>query len=802
MKQKLSTTIGTVLLLTVFVSLFPHALSAQSFPGKARDNATVDFQTYLESRGVTGDKALDAASRFQTAYDSTSGNTSQSARTALQGAGLDPNLANGYLGTASQIQTAQQQIDNRNVGGNSGCGWSRDSWSLCLAWVFHALLVQTTGLFTYVAGQIFNVAVGFGLDSKSFNVDIVEKGWVIIRDIANMSFIFVLIYIAVKTILNMAGSDTKGLIAKVIVVALLINFSLFFAKFVIDVGNILAIQFYDKISVGGGAVTDISKGGKTFAPTQVKDISGVVASGVNAQKLLQDKQFQEFFKKSDTSFFENLGVFFLLMLAFAVVNIMLAFVFIAAAFQFIARVLGLWVVMIMAPAAFVAYIIPGWSKWSDRWWSELIRLTFYAPVFMFVFYIALLFITGGQQSGGGLLANVSQQIQAIRADGTTFGTTANIIAVVFMNAAIVVGLLFAALKVASLMSTTLSTTIGGFIGKIGYGAGGFAGRNTFGRLAYGLGQSRLFQGTSLGKFINRRALQPLATGSFDMRGAPLGLGGALGKEVGSAGGKGGFEKVVKEKIDAEKTFLKKLEPSVAQKESIDRKRRSVEKALRDKHGHENASNELVAAAQEREATGAELNKAQIATGGARNAFNEAQGKFQEAERVAEEAISSGVVAAARIPLEAAREEARRVMTAAQNELRSRQEAQRTVRDRLTAAEARERQTKSNLARINETVEKEVEAAVPSAKTIAQKRKTDYAKSLEWFSPSAVFKLPNLVTRAVGLGTVLPETGTTVRSALVRDITKSKEDRIKDDIEELLSGGKGGGKKEEKKEEEH
>lgn len=751
------------------------------------------------SNGLSYALALDAGDaeiQRQTYEDARKAGKSEAEATAL---------ANQKIGLTARGDAFQPGVidpsrspASRDTGGSSGCGWNSSSWSLCLAWVFHALLVQTTGLFTYVAGQIFNVAVGFGLDSKSFNVDIVEKGWVIIRDIANMSFIFVLIYIAVKTILNMAGSDTKGLIAKVIVVALLINFSLFFAKFVIDVGNILAIQFYDKISVGGGAVTDISKGGKTFAPTQVKDISGVVASGINAQKLLQDKQFQEFFKKSDTSFFENLGVFFLLMLAFAVVNIMLAFVFIAAAFQFIARVLGLWVVMIMAPAAFVAYIIPGWSKWSDRWWSELIRLTFYAPVFMFVFYIALLFITGGQQSGGGLLANVSQQIQAIRADGTTFGTTANIIAVVFMNAAIVVGLLFAALKVASLMSTTLSTTIGGFIGKIGYGAGGFAGRNTFGRLAYGLGQSRFFQASGLGKFINRRALQPLASGSFDMRGAPLGLGGSLGKEVGSAGGKGGFEKAVKEKIDAEKAFMKKLEPSVAQKESIDRRQKGVEKALRDKYGHESASSEAVTAARAREATGAELNSAQVATGNARNTFSEAQGKFQEAERVAEEAIASGMGAAARIPLEAA-EEARKAMTGAQNELRSRQETQRAVRDRLTAAEARERQARGNLARINETVEREVEAAVPSAQTVAQKRKTDYAKSLEWFSPSAVFKLPNLVTRVVGLGTVLPETGTIMRAGLVKEIKKSREDRLKDDLEELLSGGRGG-KKEEKKEE--
>src|SRR3989344_1416303 len=102
-------------------------------------------------------------------------------------------------------------------------------------------------LLTGLAGIILNAVIYYTIVDIANNysrITTINEAWSVIRDLANMSFIFVLLYAAIKTILG-TGSDTKNLIVKIIVVAILINFSLFFTKVVIDASNVLAIAFYD-----------------------------------------------------------------------------------------------------------------------------------------------------------------------------------------------------------------------------------------------------------------------------------------------------------------------------------------------------------------------------------------------------------------------------------------------------------------------------------------------------------------------------------------------------------------------------
>jgi hypothetical protein len=77
------------------------------------------------------------------------------------------------------------------------------------------------------------------------NITAIDSGWKIIRDFSNMIFIFILLYIAVSTILSLA--DYKKQLAIVLVTAVLVNFSLAFTKFTIDVSNKVTVEAYNKI---------------------------------------------------------------------------------------------------------------------------------------------------------------------------------------------------------------------------------------------------------------------------------------------------------------------------------------------------------------------------------------------------------------------------------------------------------------------------------------------------------------------------------------------------------------------------
>src|SRR3989344_8413098 len=112
------------------------------------------------------------------------------------------------------------------------------------------LILQIASLFTYLGGVILNFVVQWTVVEMAQHlkeIGTIDTAWKTIRDVANIGFIFFLLYAAIKTILGM-GDNTQKLIVNIVVVAILINFSLFFTKVVIDASNILAVTFYDAIA--------------------------------------------------------------------------------------------------------------------------------------------------------------------------------------------------------------------------------------------------------------------------------------------------------------------------------------------------------------------------------------------------------------------------------------------------------------------------------------------------------------------------------------------------------------------------
>src|SRR3990167_8825311 len=88
------------------------------------------------------------------------------------------------------------------------------------------MVLKFVGLLTGLAGVVLNGVIYYTVVEISNNyadIPAINAGWRTIRDVANMGFIFILLYAAIKTILGM-GSETKKLVVSVIIVAILINF--------------------------------------------------------------------------------------------------------------------------------------------------------------------------------------------------------------------------------------------------------------------------------------------------------------------------------------------------------------------------------------------------------------------------------------------------------------------------------------------------------------------------------------------------------------------------------------------------
>lgn len=308
------------------------------------------------------------------------------------------------VATATSFQAADSNLPICNILGD-GPG----SFEGCFVRLFYYIILYPTAWLARLSGQIFDYFIAFTLNSESYQSGgFVEKGWTIIRDLANASFIFILLYTAIKFIVNAKSADMARIVSRVILVAIVINFSLFMSRVIIDAGNILGRVFYEKITVENDSDSSIN---------QYKTLSAGLLNTVNPQELLSRdmfKQTQNATSVDITTQSNTLGSFnndtnnqnlagynvsagfmiFIILVA-SVVNIAIVWVFISVSIFLIARTLGLWIVMIMSPVAFASLSIPFFkipNYGFDDWLKKATSLSFMVVVFMFFLYLTIMFI--------------------------------------------------------------------------------------------------------------------------------------------------------------------------------------------------------------------------------------------------------------------------------------------------------------------------------------------------------------------------------------------------------------------------
>lgn len=451
----------------------------------------------------------------------------------------------------------ESRLGECSIAGN-GVG---ESFVSCLVWAFYYVILYPSAMFADLTGSLFDIFIHYSLDSASYggvNGTFITQGWGVIRDIANVAFIFILLYIAIRHILQMGSSDTKRLLISLIIAALLINFSLFFSRVVIDAGNILARAFYNQITV----TNDNQLNG-----TGVLTISQALTERVNPQQILGSELFRPTQALGAAPGVLTPGYAFFIMGFASFVNITLGMVFLSTFLLFIARVIGLWFMMIFSPIAFASLALPGggsflgqfgWNGWRDN----ILKLSFMAPIFLFFLFLLVMFLQ---------IALAQQGVQ----EGQT--TTQNLMAIAIPFIVIIV-VLKQAKKIATDMSGEFGSALTSAVGKIagvatgiaGAGIGAAAGatafvaRNTVGKSATrelnsGINQRNVSQYTKLAKKAEREGdsakadefrrkakesankvatLNKLSKSSFDVRRSEFLQKQVIGSRLGKLAGQG------------------------------------------------------------------------------------------------------------------------------------------------------------------------------------------------------------------------------------------------------------------------
>lgn len=451
--------------------------------------------------------------------------------------GANAGAGTSVLSTPNQQASVEQELSGCNILNN---------FSLCVLWLIYHVFLGLSFWCAEITGKLFDFFISYTLNSEAYLAPFIEKGWGVIRDLANVLFIFTLLFLAIRHIL---GLKAKEYIPVLIIVALLLNFSLFFTKVAIDAGNILARTFYNSIVINNDTYAD---------EIGFKSISVGLLDKINPQKLLTESLFEPKFvtqtgdystqsggfqnPAEGTSAYlrqninNNFGYYALVFILLGVVNFTLAWVFLSVALLFLARTIGLWFAMIFSPIAFVTLAVPGsggmlkglsFNSWKDN----VLKLSFLAPIFLFFLYLTIMFLTV-------IFAT------PIPVDGRD---TAMRILEVFIPFIFVIMILRKSKDVANDLAGDMGGMIKGLVGKavgaiggMALGGAAFAGRAVVGRLASSALQGANYKeriknakGLNKWRLIQQRAaLKNLKSSSFDIRNAP--------KAKGFAGAASGF----------------------------------------------------------------------------------------------------------------------------------------------------------------------------------------------------------------------------------------------------------------------
>ena len=236
-----------------------------------------------------------------------------------------------------------------------------------LAASFVFLLLTLIGKIIAALAGALSAVIKMRIYTDSANAPVVYQSWKIMRDFANMFFIIALIVMAFATIFDVAKYNVRTLIAKFLIAALLINFSLTLGGLVINGAQIINNTFL--IAIGDAA----TRLGQDLNPSNLlpAEATSGSASSANIQGLALNVLVQLTFSVV------LLGVFLFAILAGLVFTLI--------------RIPIIWALLIVSPFAWVMSVFPQTSEYYKKWWHYFIGWCVALPVFLFFLYFGLYF---------------------------------------------------------------------------------------------------------------------------------------------------------------------------------------------------------------------------------------------------------------------------------------------------------------------------------------------------------------------------------------------------------------------------
>lgn len=354
----------------------PHIATGSTPPGIAKD------VQYYQSIGNDGTARIIF---FDPGVNVTLATTAQYQEFTATASGFG--AAKAPATTISVTPAAESPNGGIASQGATGCSVQGIGWLVCPVSEFLA----------WGMDRIFDMLKGFLEVSplSTQNTSPLYRAWDLIRTLANVAFVIAFMVIIYSQLTNV-GVDNysiKKLLPRLIVAALLVNLSYYICAIFVDISNVFGVATHDLLvgireSLNGPNVKSIASwesvtgfiltSGVASAAGAVAIGGVVIASGANLGAAL---------------------ILLLPMLLGLLLAVLVALLVLAA------RQALIIILIILAPLAFVAYLLPNTEKLFEKWRGIFVTMLVFYPLFALIF--------GGSQLAAFLIIQTAEDINVI-----------------------------------------------------------------------------------------------------------------------------------------------------------------------------------------------------------------------------------------------------------------------------------------------------------------------------------------------------------------------------------------------------
>jgi len=240
----------------------------------------------------------------------------------------------------------------------------------------------------YTSASLFSWVINVPMDNPaliSLNNEFVMKGWTLVSGLVNMILILFFLAIAFAYIFKIETFTTKKVLPKLIIAALLVNFSLVFVKALLDISTIL----YNYIlQIAGRDIVSAAFG--AFFNGIMSVIIMMAGSILALMAPLMIPPAAPFAQLGVLVLWLTAGIFFipvwLLQLGIA---FLFSFIFFLLFFLFSVRIFIIWILAVFSPLAFVCWALPQAEQYWKDWLKYLIEWMFLGIIVLFLLALGL-----------------------------------------------------------------------------------------------------------------------------------------------------------------------------------------------------------------------------------------------------------------------------------------------------------------------------------------------------------------------------------------------------------------------------